>query len=244
AAPKKKKPKEWWKQGQPRFAKSDLGRVFSGTIDLQNSRRPATLKALAIRVGEPLEAGTSATVLFDTELLRASGAVPDHFVAFNTYRDGLGGSGHRLGPPYVFTTRREPGWAKDGKFDDPRSKPNGPLPRDWAKYRGLYRHGPRTVLSYTVGKTSVLESPWIEAAGDVRAVSRTLEIGAAKVPLLLKVCDVDGLKGEVQTADGRSWLLLEKDEQLTAVGIVSDRGGDKIKLATADKGRVVVEVSP
>ena len=52
-----------------------------------------------------------------------------------------------------------PGYAKDGKFADLRI-PNsdrrveggeGPLPRDWAHYRGLYRDGDAVVLSYTVG---------------------------------------------------------------------------------------------
>ena len=40
AAAQKKKPKQkknWWDAEQPRFAKTDLGRVFSGTIDLRDS---------------------------------------------------------------------------------------------------------------------------------------------------------------------------------------------------------------
>ncbi len=58
-----------------------------------------------------------------------------------------------------------PGWAHPvtGSFDDPRlrgrdDRPYGPLPRRWAQYRGLYQHADRTIVSYTVGNTSVLES--------------------------------------------------------------------------------------
>lgn len=235
--------KKWWEHPQPRFARSDLGRVFSGTIDLRDSGRQTTRKALAIRVGEPLEAGTSATVLFDTELLQFSAAIPDRFVMFNTYRDGLGGAGHWIGPPYIFTARREPGWAQDGKFDDPRPKHNGPLPREWAKYRGMYRHGSRTILSYTVGETRILDAPWLEGRGDLRAVTRELEIGPATQPMLLKLCDVEGATGKVQAADGRNWLLLEKDDHVTGIGIVTrSNSNDAIRLFTSDSGRVLAEV--
>ena len=65
ATGQKKPKKPWYEQPQPRFANSDLGRVFSGTIDLRDSRRDTTRKALAIRVGDSLEAGKTATVIFD-----------------------------------------------------------------------------------------------------------------------------------------------------------------------------------
>ena len=52
----------------------------------------------------------------------------------------------------LFATKPGPGWAKDGKWDDPREGKEGPLPRDWAHYKGLYVHGDKVVLSYTVGE--------------------------------------------------------------------------------------------
>ena len=36
------KGKPWWEAGQPRWAKSDLGGVFSATIDLRGAK-PATV---------------------------------------------------------------------------------------------------------------------------------------------------------------------------------------------------------
>ena len=57
-----------------------------------------------------------------------------------------------------------PGWANPNNqsFADLRGRgrdgrPYGPLPRSWAHYRGLYRHGDRVILAYTVGTAEVLE---------------------------------------------------------------------------------------
>ncbi len=47
------------------------------------------------------------------------------------------------------------------KYDDPRNPKDGPLPHEWAHYKGVYLHGNQVVLSYTVGKTDVLELPGV-----------------------------------------------------------------------------------
>jgi putative heme-binding domain-containing protein len=67
------------------------------------------------------------------------------------------------------------GWAnpQTGSFDDPRlrgrdDRPYGPLPREWARYRGLYQHGERTIVSYTVGTTDVLESMRAESPAQIQ----------------------------------------------------------------------------
>jgi hypothetical protein len=69
---------------------------------------------------------------------------------------------------------------KDGKH-------YGPLPRAWAHYEGLYLHGNKAVIAASIGGTRVLESPgWIED-GDKAVFTRTVNVGAAKKPLLLRV---------------------------------------------------------
>jgi putative heme-binding domain-containing protein len=92
-----------------------------------------------------------------------------------------------------------PGWANpaNGSLDDPRPKardgrPYGPLPREWAKYRGIYAHGDRTIISYTIGETPVLESPeLIEVPLDKQAsasvYARHFELGPRAKPLTLVV---------------------------------------------------------
>ena len=100
------------------------------------------------------------------------------------------GSVHLANPP-------GPGWAdpRTGRFDDPRPKgrdrrPYGPLPREWARYRGLYHHGDRAILSYTVGDAEVLDSPGVDPAtlGTKSVVfTRTIEVGPHAGELRLKV---------------------------------------------------------
>ncbi|NIP96857.1 MAG: hypothetical protein GWO24_26830, partial [Akkermansiaceae bacterium] len=120
----------WWDAPQPRFSRSELGGIFTGTIDMRGEVKVGdrtTYKAIAVRLGEGDE---RATVIFDTEMMRMACAVPDRPVMFNTYRDGLGGAGHWVGSPYIFTAESGPGWAdQGGSFEDPRpGKEAGPLP--------------------------------------------------------------------------------------------------------------------
>lgn len=178
--------KPWWDSPQPRFSTSELGRTFSGSIEMRETpvKDKTVYKGIAVRLGED---GSDATALFDTEMLRMACAIPDRPVMFNTYRDGLGGAGHWVGAPYLFTAESGPGWAgPDGSFEDPRTDKAGPLPTEWAKYKGLYRFGDRVIFSYTVQDREVLDQPWIEPFGDRVLFRRTLEIAPSKTPLLLR----------------------------------------------------------
>ena len=58
-----------------------------------------------------------------------------------------------------------PGWAnpETNSFADPRfvavdGRPFGPLPREWAHYKGLYVHGDRMIIRYTVDDADVFET--------------------------------------------------------------------------------------
>ena len=55
-------------------------------------------------------------------------------------------------------------------------RPYGPLPREWARYRGLYHHEHRTIIAYTVGETDVLEMPGIATAA-APLFTRTFNLG-------------------------------------------------------------------
>ncbi len=164
-----------------RLQQMDVGRFYSATIWTPNEM---TLKGIAVRIGEKSEA----SVLFDTELLRVVCGWTGEFLEFNPARYGI------IGPPKVgkeiaFHSPRQPGWSRARNFADPRPRPFGPLPREWAKYRGLYLHGDRVVFEYTVGpkQVVVLESPWIETIDDEKVFSRELEIAASDTELQLLV---------------------------------------------------------
>ena len=101
-----------------------------------------------------------------------------------------------------------PGWAKGGGFEDPRprfasvgylpqpqswqKRAYGPLPHDWAQYRGLYLHGQQVILSYAVAGIGILDSPGWQSAGAVDAFTRTLNIERHANELVLAVLEQKG----------------------------------------------------
>lgn len=114
-------------------------------------------KGLAIPFGEDGKAGG---ICYDLDLMRVSAAWTGGFLK---YTGDAYDRQHNRGPEVVntlaFVTNVAPGWAKGGSFADPRSEPFGPLPKDWARFTGLYRNGSQVVLSYRVGAGRVLELP-------------------------------------------------------------------------------------
>ncbi|MED5418097.1 MAG: DUF6797 domain-containing protein, partial [Verrucomicrobiota bacterium] len=159
------------------------------------------------------------TVLFDTEMMRMACAIPGRPVMFNTYRDGLGGAGHWVGSPYLFVTESGPAWADEGgNFDDVREgKKAGPLPREWAHYRGLYRHGERVVFSYYINGTGILDMPWIEEVDGTKVFARTLEVMPSKSMLVLRLCQTR------DTSDAPTTVIL-RDGADAAVELTSKDG--------------------
>ncbi len=139
-----------------------------------------------------LRAGTNmGAVLFDTETLSYAAGWTGGWLDLSkthlaTYKGELP---PRLRGQIVFTNTPGPGWAKNASFADPRTNGIGPLPRDWAHYRGLYRHGSNAVFSYAVGGIEVLEMPGlIEANGEIDVV-RTVQISETRAPLMTRRAD-------------------------------------------------------
>ena len=159
-------------------------------------------KGIAIRLdeGKGGVAAGSAFVLFDHDLMRLTGFWTG--TGFIDYEGILLNDRHNIFPRTVGTIRVEnpitPGWANPatGEFADPRfvavdGRPFGPLPRAWAHYTGLYRHGSRVVIAYTVGDAAVLESYDLRRAGEAPIVSRTLDIGASSTALTMRIAPAD-----------------------------------------------------
>jgi mono/diheme cytochrome c family protein len=181
----------------------DYGPFLNLTVQMPGENPGSTPKGLAIRVGSPF----AGTVVYDTDLLRCTGGWTGGFldqkgVAFN------GSHGGNPGPvgSVVFRTSAMPGWSKAGSFSDPRALPKGfgasevpygPLPKEWAQYKGLYRQGERVTVSYTVGGADILESPGIEGEGEGTALIRSFQVrsaGEASTVLVAEVPDVAALE--------------------------------------------------
>ena len=116
-----------------------------------------------------------------------------------------------------------PGWANPatGEFlDDQRvegrnGRRYGPLPRTWAKYRGLYHFGQKAIFSYTVGNAGILESPDLVAREDGARDAvflRRFEIGPHNRELILRVADCETGKARLHYINAADPSVIEVDQ--------------------------------
>lgn len=163
-----------------------------------------------ISMSDPGQCG----VVFDTELLRYASGWSGGFINFTgVVFNGDHGTNPSPRGTLAFGSGATPGWAHDGDLKDPRPIPHGPLPRDWARYKGLYRSDKGIVFTYTVGDCAVLDMPTIEVIDKTRVFGRTLNVQPTKQALVAVVADVEGGKGK---ADG-SVAVVEKGDTVTVV---------------------------
>ncbi len=179
---------------QAPYRRMDFGPVLFCTYQIAPGN--IAQKGLAIRLDDG-PGGVSkgrAWLVYDHDTMRVAAATTGDFVDWRGIAyDGSHGTHTGLTGDRHFITPDAPGWASpDGKWDDVRIEGRdkrrfGPLPRTWVHYEGLYLHGAKAVIAATIGGTRVLESPgWIES-GTTPAFTRTLNVAAAKKPLLLRV---------------------------------------------------------
>jgi putative heme-binding domain-containing protein len=179
----------------------DYGSCLMTTIEAGKDLSNVAYKGIAVRL-DPGQGGVSrgrAWVLYEHDTLRLAAAwTGQSFIDWN----GIGFNGrHQVHPKVVgrlhVANPDGPGWAnpEDPDAEDRRivgrdGRHYGPMPSTWARYRGLYRHGDRVVLAYTVGATDVLEMPRLETdpvQPGVPIFARTLEIGPSNVELSMRV---------------------------------------------------------
>ncbi|PSL01687.1 DUF6797 domain-containing protein [Cecembia rubra] len=155
-------------------------------------------KGIAVRLdeGEGGVAAGSAWMMFDHDLMRVAGAWTGE--GFIDWEAILFNGKHNISPRTVgdlhFSNPVGPAWANPatGKFDDPRflardKRRFGPLPREWAHYKGLYQFKDRVIISYTVGGAKVLETFGLETVENQPVFTRTLNISPADKSLKMRV---------------------------------------------------------
>jgi putative heme-binding domain-containing protein len=176
----------------------NYGPSLSATYEISSDESNFAYKGVAIRV----DAGAGGVSrghhfsVFDHDTMRlAASWTGDGFIDWN----GINFNGqHGVHPRVVglveLANPPGPGWAEpvSGSFVDPRIKgrdgqPYGPLPRTWSHFRGQYRNGDRVVLSYTVGKAEVLESPEVEMVESTPVFARNFAIGPRDRSMVLQV---------------------------------------------------------
>jgi putative heme-binding domain-containing protein len=147
----------------------DYGPSLSATYEVGEGTANFAYKGIAVR----LDAGPGGIsrgrrfMVFDHDTMRVAGFWSgEGFIDWN----GINFNGrHEVHPHVAGRVQVElpvgPGWAdpETGTFDDPRpvgrdARAYGPLPRAWARFLGLYHHGPQVAIAYRVGETRVVES--------------------------------------------------------------------------------------
>ena len=108
-----------------------------------------------------------------------------------------------------------------------------PETRDHYHYKGLYLHGDRVVLSYSVGGRDVLESPG--ATVDGKSTWRSFQVGPGDEPLFCLVAS-DGLKatgaGLVKGDGGTTWLKIPASGKTQSLTVVL--GNQPVKIEAMD----------
>ncbi|HYE32327.1 MAG TPA: DUF6797 domain-containing protein [Methylomirabilota bacterium] len=214
------------------------GPVFSGTIRGPKVNEPIAMKGVVVTVG----AEKNAYVCYDTDLLRVSMAWTGQFLEFgNTLNQIAWPPPPQVKGNPVFSLKPGPGWAKGESLSDPRANNQGPLPKDWAHYTGLYVNGDQVVLSYKVGKTEVLEMPGYQSHEGAGVFTRTFNIGPSDSEMTLAVCSFDATgdltaNPTMMPAGAGRYVTVGRENAL-AVGLVGapdnvtfDRGAEALHL--------------
>jgi hypothetical protein len=221
----------------------DHGPFYSGVFN----GRDISLKGIAVKLN-----GGNAGIVFDTLTLRYGDGWTGGFIQINGERT-LGCNSTPIGQ-IAFSTKPGPGWAKAGSFDGARPRyefkrgedrkrgvahhtgiSDGPLPRDWAKWKGIYRHGDTVVFSYTVGATEVLDEPGLEQRGGLSLFTRTLHVGQSTAPLVALIADDDTAKASVENGIA----TLTKTSGVVMIGII---GSKTATLTVTPDGRVLLNI--
>ncbi len=169
----------------PPYQLMDFGPVMLSTLQVAPDN--IAQKGIVIR----LDAGPGgvskgrAWMVYEHDTLRAAAATTGRFLDWKGIAfDGSHGTHPSLAGDRHFVTPDAPGWAAaTGGWDDPRlvgrdGRHYGPLPRDQARFEGLYLHAGHVVLAARIRGLRVLESPgWLDY-GTTPVFTRTINIGA------------------------------------------------------------------
>jgi putative heme-binding domain-containing protein len=189
----------------------DYGPNLAHTYEVPGSAHNIAYKGIAVRL-DPGAGGVARGhhwMLFDTDTLRMAAAwsaaePPNPEQNFIDWRGIQFNGEHQIHPHIVgrisVANSTGPGWANPatGQFvDDQRVLGRdglryGPLPREWAKFRGLYAHDQQVVLSYKIAGADVLELPSLMPADDALqppTFLRTLNIGPRDQELTLQIAE-------------------------------------------------------
>ena len=203
----------------PKWEAMDYGRFLAASIDNTQGESPfkqrgsAANKAVMVNLGN-----RDAGYAFDTETLRGAGAWTGGWMKFKgvAFDGGHGPNpSPAAGAKIFFETNPGPGWSFNGSFAETRTLPVGPaaatialgpLPREHAKYQGLYLHGDRVVFAYSVGNAEILESAEMETIGTNVVLSRSFTVVKGELDSSVRLMDLP-YGGKADLADSANAIV-------------------------------------
>ncbi len=206
-------------------------------------------KGIAIRLdaGEGGVSKGSAFMLYDTDLMNCAAGWGGGFIDWRGIAfDGRHNAHASITGAQAFANPVGPGWRSPiGKWaDDARvkgldNKPYGPLPRDWAHYKGLYVNGNRVVLSYTVGARGVFESPSLHGKN---VFIRNLHIAPGQSEIQMQVArgeggaaHLDGEKDLVSMQTGKDDVICAAVLGGSGLWDLADGANLRLRIPAANK---------
>ncbi len=236
----------------PRYRRMDFGPMLNWTYQVAPGN--IAYKAIAVRL-DPGRGGIGrgrAWMVYDHDTMRLAAAWSGS--GFIDWRgialDQSHGTHASIEGDVAFVNPVGPGWAhpETGSWEDPRflgrdGRPYGPLPRDWARFKGQYVHGQKVVVEYTVGGTRVLDMPSMERLGGEVAYVRTLKVGRSDRPLVHRVAPAEvsasvASSGEagLEIRDGFHVLSIPAESTPLQLRIFVSRAGQESLDALAGTG--------
>ena len=185
------------------WSEMNYGPSMNNTIEVSQDGSNIAQKGIAIRLDNGpggVESGNY-WLLYDHDTMRVAAAWTGDFIDYNgIHFNGVHGRHPKIAGDLHLQNPEGPGFGRpaDGSFKDVRlvgrdDRRFGPLNRDWAHFKGMYRFGARSILEYTVGKTRILESPGLEFVDGQAVFVRTLNIGSRDRDLVLQIARVPGV---------------------------------------------------
>ncbi len=193
------------------WTKMDYGPSLINTIEVSQDGSNIAQKGIAIRLDDGpggVESG-SHWMMYDHDTMRLAGAWTGRFIDYEgIHFNGVHGRHPKIAGPIQFMNPTGPGWGRpsDGSFVDERlvgrdGKHYGPLDRKWAHYQGMYRYGRQSIIRYTVGETTIYESPGLTFIGNQPVYTRNLNLGPRKQDLVLQIANVPNAKLRVNRSN-------------------------------------------
>ncbi len=235
------------------WSQMDYGPSLVHTYEIGNDGSNFAYKGIAMR----LDAGGGGVakgrhwMIFDHDTMRVAAAWSGQgFIDYNGIMfNGRHGVHPRIVGNLEWENKTGPGWGDPdtGSFEDPRlrgrdDRAYGPLPRPWAQYKGLYHHGQRTMVSYTVGKADVLESPALTTVGESNVYERHFNIGPRDKDMVLQVARGQTSGASLRTFASKDWQVAVWGKQ-SGVGKVVTNPTTTATTLDAHDGFLVAGVS-